>query len=71
MAQLGARFHGVEEVEGSNPSRSTKPFKHLPPPTERIRARVRAESAADIFMSGPAAKCGPRYSSLTQTLRRR
>ena len=23
MAQLGARFHGMEEVEGSNPSRST------------------------------------------------
>ena len=26
MAQLGARFHGMEEVEGSNPSRSTRPF---------------------------------------------
>lgn len=26
VAQLGARFHGMEEVEGSNPSRSTKPF---------------------------------------------
>ena len=24
MAQLGARFHGMEEVDGSNPSRSTK-----------------------------------------------
>ena len=23
MAQLGARLHGMEEVEGSNPSRST------------------------------------------------
>ena len=23
MAQLGARFHGMEEVEGSTPSRST------------------------------------------------
>ena len=23
VAQLGARFHGMEEVEGSNPSRST------------------------------------------------
>ncbi len=29
MAQLGARFHGMEEVEGSNPSRSTKQLKHL------------------------------------------
>src|SRR5579871_1813687 len=25
VAQLGARFHGMEEVDGSNPSRSTKP----------------------------------------------
>ena len=24
MAQLGARLNGIEEVEGSNPSRSTK-----------------------------------------------
>ena len=24
MAQLGARFHGMEEVKGSNPFRSTK-----------------------------------------------
>ena len=30
MAQLGARFHGMEEVDGSNPSRSTKLFKYLP-----------------------------------------
>jgi hypothetical protein len=29
VAQLGARFHGMEEVDGSNPSRSTKVFKDL------------------------------------------
>ena len=29
VAQLGARFHGMEEVEGSNPSRSTTFFNHL------------------------------------------
>ena len=28
VAQLGARFHGMEEVQGSNPCRSTKSF-HL------------------------------------------
>ena len=28
-------FHGMEEVDGSNPSRSTKPFKHLPSLTGR------------------------------------
>lgn len=31
MAQLGARFHGMEEVKGSNPFRSTKLLKDLPP----------------------------------------
>ena len=29
VAQLGARFHGMEEVDGSNPSRSTKTFHIL------------------------------------------
>ena len=29
VAQLGARFHGMEEVIGSNPIRSTKLFKRL------------------------------------------
>ena len=29
MAQLGARFHGMEEVNGSNPFRSTKTFQRL------------------------------------------
>src|SRR5580698_1713607 len=38
VAQLGARFHGMEEVKGSNPFRSTKAFQpgrrrntHWPP----------------------------------------
>jgi hypothetical protein len=29
VAQLGARFHGMEEVIGSIPIRSTNPFSHL------------------------------------------
>ena len=29
VAQLGARFHGMEEVKGSNPFRSTKTFQTL------------------------------------------
>jgi hypothetical protein len=29
VAQLGARFHGMEEVVGSIPTRSTNPFKYL------------------------------------------
>jgi hypothetical protein len=31
VAQLGARFHGMEEVKGSNPFRSTKLLKDLAP----------------------------------------
>lgn len=30
VAQLGARFHGMEEVESSNLSRSTKILKRSP-----------------------------------------
>ena len=30
VAQLGARFHGMEEVVSSNLTRSTKFLKHLP-----------------------------------------
>ena len=33
VAQLGARFHGMEEVIGSNPIRSTKSFQTLSAPT--------------------------------------
>jgi hypothetical protein len=29
VAQLGARFHGMEEVVGSNPTRSTKSHNYL------------------------------------------
>ena len=39
MAQLGARFHGMEEVEGSSPSRSTNFFNKL----ERLDRIVIAE----------------------------
>jgi hypothetical protein len=35
VAQLGARFHGMEEVIGSIPIRSTNYFKHLAPPPFR------------------------------------
>ncbi len=32
---LGARFHGMEEVVGSIPTRSTNDLKHLAPPPFR------------------------------------
>ena len=45
MAQLGARFHGMEEVDGSNPSRSTKFLKHLAPfPSKNPFVGVQMES---------------------------
>jgi hypothetical protein len=31
VAQLGARFHGMEEVVGSIPTRSTNTFNHFRP----------------------------------------
>ena len=40
MAQLGARFHGMEEAEGSNPSRSTNLIKNL----QRFANLLRATS---------------------------
>jgi hypothetical protein len=36
VAQLGARFHGMEEVKGSNPFRSTKTFQTLTAPSPEI-----------------------------------
>ena len=34
VAQLGARFHGMEEVVGSIPTRSTKSFQQFSRPCE-------------------------------------
>ncbi len=45
MAQLGARFNGIEEVEGSNPSRSTKVF--------HTSARVRFAGAIVAYPVSP------------------
>jgi hypothetical protein len=54
VAQLGARFHGMEEVKGSNPFRSTKEFKYLPFPARKRNyqsAKWRAEPAVVEGMS--------------------
>ena len=49
VAQLGARFHGMEEVDGSNPSRSTKFLKHLPPsPAKNPFAGVQIMDASHL-----------------------
>jgi hypothetical protein len=45
VAQLGARFHGMEEVVSSNLTRSTKFLKHLPTrATQNVVAGVQMES---------------------------
>ena len=50
MAQLGARFHGMEEVDGSNPSRSTKLFKQLPLyPLQILFCGVQLESKTQLM----------------------
>jgi hypothetical protein len=38
VAQLGARFHGMEEVIGSIPIRSTNPFNNLDHPNLQVRS---------------------------------
>jgi hypothetical protein len=43
VAQLGARFHGMEEVVGSIPTRSTK-FPRQQPISELLSKKVRQKS---------------------------
>jgi hypothetical protein len=53
VAQLGARFHGMEEVAGSIPARSTKSFQAFsrspPKPFARIFARKLQKLAASRY----------------------
>src|SRR3954451_8711455 len=62
VAQLGARFHGMEEVDGSNPSRSTKPFKHLPSLTSQTRGHRSPTGVRNRLVRGQSwAGVGSRY----------
>ena len=62
MAQLGARFHGMEEVIGSIPIRSTNYFKHLAPHPFREFASLSQIRRVSIDLlkriENPAAKLG-------------
>ena len=52
VAQLGARFHGMEEVVGSIPTRSTKSLSNLDVATVSLRiylAQPEADVVYDIF----------------------
>lgn len=40
MAQLGARFHGMEEVTGSIPVRSTNQFNNIAEPPSNSLAAI-------------------------------
>ena len=44
MAQLGARFHGMEEVVGSIPTRST-----IPPPLDQVNLSGAVERRSLYF----------------------
>ena len=54
MAQLGARFHGMEEVDGSNPSRSTKIPQTVTVlrPAKNVATGVQLESKPPISRMG-------------------
>ena len=51
MAQLGARFHGMEEVIGSIPIRSTKYLNNLAEPPLKVWQQIGSK-----FSFAPAAK---------------
>ena len=63
VAQLGARFHGMEEVVSSNLTRSTK---HIPYTPRELRPRV-AESAPPIIPTQGPKKVQTRSKSLFST----
>ena len=61
VAQLGARFHGMEEVVGSIPTRSTKSLQELsgtpPKPFARIlpaNGRIFPRDGTTVFFSPPS-----------------
>src|SRR3954468_5754434 len=53
VAQLGARFHGMEEVDGSNPSRSTKFLIYY----GQQRRRAASQTATGRRAAAPGAGC--------------
>src|ERR1700737_4864261 len=56
VAQLGARFHGMEEVIGSIPIRSTNQFNHLEaPPFSRFVASLSQKPRASFWKASSAA----------------
>ena len=48
MAQLGARFHGMEEVIGSIPIRSTKYLNNLAEPLPNVWQQIGSKLAANF-----------------------
>ena len=49
VAQLGARFHGMEEVDGSNPSRSTNTLEILAAPDRGVVQNFAPAMAVTAF----------------------
>ena len=48
MAQLGARFHGMEEVIGSIPIRSTKYLNNLAEPLPNVWQQIGSKFQAAV-----------------------
>src|ERR1700687_4518027 len=61
VAQLGARFHGMEEVTGSIPVRSTNQTNNLDGPSLRPR-NVRGVTC--VMTRGYALACSPSYQAV-------
>jgi hypothetical protein len=59
VAQLGARFHGMEEVIGSIPIRSTNYFKHFEAPPFRDFCRIFVVNSKTIPRTGFATATFP------------
>ena len=76
MAQLGARFHGMEEVVSSNLTRSTKTFQTLTVPllAKHVVTGVQLESKPHLMHGQPWAprgfRCCPRIGLHHQCDRR-
>ena len=63
VAQLGARFHGMEEVVSSNLTRSTKTIPYTP---RELQSRVAITSSTITLTRGPK-KVQTRSKSLFST----
>ncbi len=69
VAQLGARFHGMEEVVGSIPTRSTNKFLSCTHSASRRAGKVVGSIPTRIENnSGPVAQLGARFHGMEEVV---